>query len=289
MNVREIISLYLRHSRATGIHCPQSLAEREHVLGLFAEHIGDMPVDDCKAYHLSDWIEDHEGWKSVSTRRAKANAIRAAFQWAVDDERITRNPFRKVRYAEAERRPDMPDESLAYLECAANKQFEKVLRFLRLTGCRTGELCEARWQDMDFEKCVWTINNHKSRKFTRKAKLVALIPEAIAFLSRITKSLRPLPTDFVFTNTRGTQWNETALSKQLSRMKAKHGLQFRASLHGIRHRFGSAAVAAGAPIKLVSQQMGHSSVVITEKYYCDLSGEMEAIRQAMILGIPKRD
>lgn len=300
--VREVIQLYLKHSKATGLHGPQALAERMYVLALFSKHIGDMPVEECKAFHLSDWIESKESWKSVSTRRAKANMIRAAFQWAVNGERIGRNPFLKVRYAEAERRPDLPDDCLANLEHLANKQFESVLRFLRMTGCRLGELCEATWQEVDLERGVWTIGKHKSRKHTKKAKLVALVPEAVSVLKLLAPATIckaeppgelmgklgvPTPTDFIFKNTVGTPWTRGTLGYHLRRLKARHGLTFKASLHGIRHRFGSSSIAAGAPIKLVAQQMGHASVTTTERFYCDLSGEMDAIRKAAQLGLPK--
>lgn len=299
-SVNEIIALYLRHSKATGLHCPQSLAEREQILRLFIEHVGDLPVDECKAFHLSDWIESHESWKSVATRRAKANMIRAVFQWACDGERIPRNPFRSVRYAEAERRPDLPDNVLNVVATLANKPFERALRFLRLTGCRLSELARAKWEDVDLERGIWTIDKHKSRKHTKKPKKVALVPEAVQLLIHVARTIAPVSDtpamkafvaskadSIVFLNTQGRPWTNLSLGKRFRYLKAKHHIQTNASLHGIRHRFGSASIAAGAPIKLVSMQLGHSSVTITEAYYCDLTDEIDAIRAAVTLGIPK--
>lgn len=281
--VAEIITLYLRHCAAEGTHCPAARAERERTLSDFSATYGSLPVGDAKPYHLTDFIEAHPAWRSSSTRRARASYVRAALQWATDQERIDRNPFRSVRYREAERRPDMPDDSLDRIAVLANKPFERALRWLRLTGCRLSELCGAEWEDVDLERGAWTIHRHKSRRKTGKPKIVALVADAVAMLKCLGGGSGP-----IFLNNRGTRWNRITLGQQLRRMKKRHGIATRATLHGVRHRFGSCAVANGAPIKLVSAQLGHSTVAVTERYYVCLDGEIEALRAAAEQGIPKK-
>jgi integrase/recombinase XerC len=282
LTVRELIALYVRHSQAEGVHGPAARADREYTFGVFCQQCGDMPVVDCKPYHLTDFIESHPEWKSVSTRRAKANGIRAAFNWALRQERILRNPFANVQYAEHERREAMPDDALDEIGRVASKQYEAMLRFLRQTGCRTGELCAATWADVDLDRGIWTINRHKSRRFTGRPKVVALVDEAVSLLRSMRGDEGP-----IFLNTRGRPWTPGVLAKQLRRLKQRHGITVNASLHGVRHRFACAAVANGAPLKLVSAQLGHATSAITERYYVDLSGEMDAIRDAARLAMPK--
>lgn len=294
LSVRDVIALYLRHSKATDKHCRNALAHREGTLARFCTTYGDVLVSDCAPYHLSDWIENNPSWRKVSTRRSNANIVRAAFQWAFEQERIQRNPFRNVRYDQGERRPDMPDHVLERVATLGNKPFERAIWFLRYTGCRLTELCNAKWADVDLtdpEKAVWTIHLHKSRKHTGKAKKVALVPEAVDVLKTVLKGaglFAPDPASHIFTNTRGTPWTASGLGKQFNRLKEKHHIETPATLHGVRHRFGTAAIAAGAPIKLVSEQLGHASVTITESYYVDLRGEMDSIRAAVRLGIPAK-
>lgn len=307
LSVRDVIALYLRHSKANGLHCPQALAERESLFKVFSEatfgdppvKIVDLDVDNAKAYHLSDWIDAQEGWKSVATRRAKANMIRAAFEWATEQERIPKNPFRKVRYAESERRPNLPDEVLQTLEHLANKRFEIALRFLRLTGCRLTELAEATWAGIDFDQGIWTIHRHKSRRYTGRDKVVALVPEAVWLLQKMAigaakmpnatfdpAQLVPILQQAIFTNNRGTAWNRRTLGQSLTRIKAKFGIKTKASLHGIRHESITQALANGGSLKLISEQAGHTTSVITERYYYhkDIS-QMDAIRAAFNCGI----
>lgn len=283
MTCGEIVALYLRHADATRKHCPESRAERVRTLSAFVRDLGHIPVDAAKPFHLSDWIESHTSWKSISTKRARANMVRAAFAWAVEEERIDRNPFRKVRYEEAERRPDMPDDALDCVCRLANKPFERAARFLRLTGCRLSELCRAEWQHVDMDRGIWLIPKHKSRRRTGKAKPVALTAAAIEVLRQCRHHS---DSGIIFRNTRGTPWTRRTLGQQLARLKKRHKIATPASLHGVRHRFGSAAAANGASMKQLAQQLGHSSSAITERYYVDLTSEMESLRRAAELAAP---
>jgi integrase len=299
MKVNEVCALYLRHCEVEGTHCPAAREDRLRTLAMFVKVHGERTIAECRPFHLADFIENNPRWKSTATRRAKCNEVRACFEWAHRGERIERNPFKSVRYAEAERRPDMPDDTLDRIAQLSNKPFERVVRFLRLTGARLGELCEAVWKDVDLERGIWIIPKHKTRKYTGKAKVIALVPEAVALLRVMTPTgaggvcagvvLAPTASkaETLFLNTRGRPWNRRTLGQQLRRMKQRHGIDTKASLHGIRHRFGTCAVANKAPIKLISMQLGHSTVQVTERYYCDLTNELDAIRDAARLALPK--
>jgi integrase len=303
LSVRDVVAAYLRHSVAVGLHCPKALDEQVRTLGLFVALHGDKLVTECKGFHLADWVESNPKWHSIATKRKRAATVKAAFNWASVEERIDRNPFRNVQYAEAERRPDMPDDVFERLCQTTSKPYERVLRFLRFTGCRLGEACEARWKDFDFAKAVWTIHKHKSRRFKRKVKIVPLVPQAVALLRSILyidatalfvnvdiEALKPQPDGHVFRNERGMRWTETTLGRKFRRLRGKLrklGFTVDATMHGVRHRVGSCAVANGAPLKLVAQFLGHASANTTERYYCTIDGEIEAIRAAAILGMPK--
>ena len=302
LTIQDVVEVYLRHAAAEGIHCPESRADRLYTLGLFAAQLGQLRVTDARPFHLTDFVDAHAGWRSVATRRKVAGAVRAAFQWAADGERIARNPFARVRYAEAERRPELPDATLTMIQRLANKPYELALRWLRLTGCRLSEMCEATWADVDLERGIWTIPRHKSRKITGKTKIVALVGQAVRLLRGMapaaaetraagnavpSDAAETAPAGTIFLNGRGTPWNRRSLGQQLRRMKRRYGITTPATLHGVRHRFAGQAVANGAPLALISAQLGHATVAVTQRYYVDLSGQIEAIRAAAELGVRK--
>ena len=180
----------------------------------------------------------------------------------------------------------MSDDAYHRLCDVANKRFERVVRFLRLTGCRCSEACQLTWPDVDLERGIVTIQRHKSRRYTGKPKSVPLVPAAVELLRSLKATQAPGYEGLVFMTTRDTRWNRRSLGQQFKRLRDRHGIDTPATLHGLRHALAQAAVAAGAPMKLISLQLGHSTSAITEKYYASHGYDADRIRAAAALGQP---
>ena len=58
---------------------------------------------------------------------------------------------------------------------------KKVLRFTLWTGCRTGEVCEAQWRDIDLSTGVWHIRDSKNEA----ERYIQLPRQAVEFLSEL--------------------------------------------------------------------------------------------------------
>ena len=90
----------------------------------------------------------------------------------------------------------------------------------------------------------------------------------------------------LFPNSAGGAYNKNSLRRRLDRAKKRAGLN-NVSIHTLRHAFGSRAVMAGIPFKIVAELMGHSWTKTTE-IYAHLSPEhlesevakLESFRQA---------
>lgn len=285
--VSMIVRRYLRYIDNSGRFCPEAFVERKRTLSRFADALGNIPVSECRPFHLTDWIEAHSNWKSISTRGSKARAVKACFAWAAREQRIRSNPFAALRYDEAEPRAPMDDATLAQLLQNANQPFERALRFLRLTGCRLSGLCRMTWPDVDLDAGVIVLQHHKSRRTKCRSRPIVLLPEAVDLLIELGRDQGETLQGVVFRNHYGTAWTRRALGQALRRLKIKTGIRSAATLHGIRHQFATVAVRQGAPIKLVSLQLGHSSVSVTERYYLHLDQDLETIRDAIKLAMPK--
>ena len=287
--VRDVIDRYLIHSASNKVHGAEAIAERRRLLERFADAFGHLDIATLMPHHLQDWIDGNQRWRSSSTKKTKANIVNACFNWASNGGRIRENLLRQVDYPEAERRPPMPDEDFAVFKESANKPFDRAITFLRLTGCRLSDLCRLRWEHIDWDRAACILPKHKSVKKTGKPLVFALTPDALELLKKV-KAERFREGE-VFRNNRGKPWNRRLLGQHLRRLKERLGVNLSASLHGIRHQFATVAIQNGAPLIMVSKQLGHASTAITEKYYVhvdgDIEGRMEAAVNAANIAKPK--
>lgn len=276
MTVTDLIDAYLAYARAVKLHCDEALAERDRVLRAFTASFGTMLVAELRPFHLEDWIIAEPKWKSSSTRKAKANQVNAALNWAARSRRIAENPCRGVTFAEAERRPILDDGTLVALIRKAHPAFESAAEFLRLTGIRLSDLCRLRWEGVDLVRGIAVVDQHKGRKKTGKPKVFALPQGALQLLAKLPGQR----VGHVFLNARGRPWNRGTLGQHLRRLKKRLGVHTKATLHGIRHQFATVAVRRGVPLKHVAMQLGHSSTAITERYYVHIDGDANLMRAA---------
>lgn len=294
MTFRELWTLYRAHSLQEGLHTPQAMAEREYTFRTFlaweveGRCIGDMSISEARKHMLRDFISAHPHWRSSSTRKAKANQINAALNWAEMEERITRNPFHGVTYSEAPPRPALEDDCLDKLLTAANKRLERFLLFLRLTGLRLSSGAAVEWVHVlwDLRCVVLPPNLHKSGKRSGRTLTVALVDEAIELLKKV--QAEDHHEGVIFRNTQGRPWTRSTVGWAVHRLKGRLGIDCKATTHGIRHTVGSEGVRNGASIKGVSHALGHSSSAITERFYVHVSGDLELQRQALEASLRKR-
>ena len=58
---------------------------------------------------------------------------------------------------------------------------ENVMRFTLWTGCRTGEVCNAEWKDVDLEAGTWHLRDSKNSA----ERYVQLPTQAVEFLRQL--------------------------------------------------------------------------------------------------------
>lgn len=288
--VASVIDLYLEHARHHLLE--RSLYERKLVLQDFAETHGFRKVNDrdCLPFHLTSWIDGRTEWKSAWTKSHAVAVILRPFNWAAKERLIVANPFRGIaRRPGAARRPMSDDEFARLVEAAGGRKFKhgpspgerfiELLRFLRLTGARPGEASKLTWQQIDCERGVVTLQEHKTSKTQRtpRLRLIVLTAEVVALLAVIRR--RGEPSDFVFRTFRGTPWNRCSLSLRMRRARAKAGIPDDAKLYGLRHAYGTRAVIGGLDLKTLAELMGHTTTRVTE-HYVHIAGAVDHLRRA---------
>lgn len=113
-----------------------------------------------------------------------------------------------------------------------------ALEFLILTAARSGEAFKARWEEIDFEKKLWTVP--RDRMKAGEEHEVPLSPRAVEILT-LMASLREEGYEFVFPGQRSTKkWTatrppigQTAVNNLICRLKVRDV----ATTHGFRSSF----------------------------------------------------
>jgi integrase len=133
----------------------------------------------------------------------------------------------------------------------------KALRLLILCASRSGEIRGAKWNEIDFERAVWTVPVERMKM--RKPHRVPLSPQALAVLEE-AKAIRR--SDQVFPNGKGEALSDMALTKTLRDM----GLECTA--HGFRSSFRDwAAEQTSLPGEIAEAALAHAVPSAVEAAY----------------------
>jgi integrase len=264
---------------------PRTYYERARYLQLFSEAHGRKLVKDVKPFHLTTWLDAHPEWSNAATHSYVVRCVKRPFNWAVKLEMINRNPFKSVEHVQGKRRRPITQDEYARLIAAACKKkrlarFVEALRFMRLTGCRPGELRSLCWEHIDLERAVIVLRDHKTVA-TRKDKaprVIPLVEDAVRLLVQIRA--RKDHVRFVFVARGGKPWSRGGLQQNVRRLREEVGLPDDVVVYGIRHDFGTRGVLRGVDIKTLAELMGHTSTRIRE-HYVHLAGQDRHLADAM--------
>jgi integrase len=135
----------------------------------------------------------------------------------------------------------------------------RALEYTILTACRSGEVCGARWEEIDLVKAVWIIPG--SRMKAGKEHRVPLSDRAVALLTALKEVCA---SDFVFPGrAHGKPLSGMAMIMQLRRMKADD-----ITVHGFRSTFRDwASETTSFPHEVCEQALAHTIGNKTEAAY----------------------
>jgi integrase len=215
--------------------------------------------------------------------------LKAACVWAVEAELVGRNPIASVRRPRA--RSEVmkvwsPEEARAFLAYVREDRFYAAWALLLGRGLRRGEVCGLRWDAVDLDAGRLAIT--ATRVITEDGQVVASRPKTDAGVRRISLDALLVATlrghrrhqleerlrageayqdgGFVFTDELGTAYYPDTFSERFDRLVAKAGLP-RIRLHDTRHTCATAMLAAGEPVKVVQEMLGHANPAITLAVY----------------------
>jgi len=151
------------------------------------------------------------------------------------------------------------------------------------TGMRRGEVLALRWSDYNASIRTLAVCRAlsqysgavtvKSTK-TERARVV-LLPEQLAELldAHAKTSEHNAPGDYICAGKNGAPMAPKRFSEVFTRLARKLDLPI--TLHGLRHSHATMLIAAGVPIKAISERLGHSDTNVTLNVYAHVLPTMQ--------------
>jgi integrase len=156
--------------------------------------LGNRPIGEIGALDLLDVIRKIEGRKATDLSHRVLQICGAIFRFAVLTGRIKYNPVQDLQGAlvphKGKNHPTILAKQLPdffkHLETVKTSPLNKLaIRFLLLTFVRTGELRQARWQDIDAKAKEWRVPAHIMKM--RQEHIVPLANQTIALLEELKR------------------------------------------------------------------------------------------------------
>jgi integrase len=139
----------------------------------------------------------------------------------------------------------------------------KALQFLCLTAVRSGSVRLAQWDEIDFQKKLWTIPAANTK--TRQEHRVPLQPEAVELLKSVP---RMVGVKRIYPNPRGTALSDMALSQLMRGLLERGEITVEAVPHGFRSTFRDwAAEKTSYPDEIRKAASGHTVGDAVQKAY----------------------
>ena len=227
------------------------------------------------------------------THSALHNALKQAVKWGL----LARNPSDFVELPKVphkERRVLSPEEAQSFLETAEVMPHGLIFEFALLSGMRPEEYLALQWKDIDFarstaqvrralvrHKKTWSFEEPKTARSRRTIYLPApLLKKLVAHKRRQSEERLKLGAawsshDLVFCSETGTPLSIPNLTYRYFRpilTKAKLPL---IRLYDLRHTCATLLLIAEENPKVVSERLGHSTIVLTLDTYSHVLPTMQ--------------
>ena len=305
MTVLELVQKYIRQK--TGVR-PNTEAGYQTVVNILKqEKFGGMRIDRVKTSDAKCWlIRLQKDGRSYSSIHSIRGVVRPAFQMAVEDDLIRKNPF-EFQLATVVVNDSVTREAIsrkqerAFLEFVKNdKHFSRYyegIYILLKTGLRISEFVGLTLADLDMVNRIITVDHQLQRtskmeyiieatKTTSGTRKIPMTDDVYACFERIIANRQKPKVEPII----GGKWGFMYLDKNGMPMVALHWEKYfqhicqkynsiykvpmpKVTPHVCRHTYCSNMAKSGMNPKTLQYLMGHSDIGVTLNTYTHISFE----------------
>lgn len=228
-----------------------------HRLALFAG----IPLRDIEPGHLLRFERVAIAGRSAETRRAYVCHIRAFYRWAAQTGIISEDPAELLTIPVVPRHLPRPidEDDLAAALAAARPKMRAMLTLAAFAGLRCIEIAGLDWGDIRREPdgSAFVHVRHGKGAKERTVEVGQTVIRALQAYG--FKRRGPM-----FIGQNGQPMDPRSVSSSGNRFLAVNGIG--ATMHQLRHRYGTIAYQLSRDLRVVQEQMGHASPNTTAGY-----------------------
>ncbi|WP_047238682.1 tyrosine-type recombinase/integrase [Chromobacterium subtsugae] len=248
-----------------------SAAHSERVLAAMKTHIfpyiGDRPIHEIRPLELLEVLRKVESAGNIDTTKRLRQRCSAVFRLAILTGRCDSDPASPLNDAlksqqSTPRKALMREDIPAFLEAlekyGGSMQTKLMMKLMLLTFTRVGEMAIARWEEIDFDKALWTIPP-EHRKLPEKSKKTApphLVPLSLQAIE-VLKQLHGITggREHLFPNRNNPR--RPMSPETLRRALHSMGFKGKADVHGFRSTASTILNEQGFNPDSIERQLSH--------------------------------
>lgn len=223
-----------------------------------------VSIRNITVYHLRRYLgnlKETRGLKD-STLESYRSVFSAFFGWLFRETLISKNPVDnlgtiKVAKVVKDIFSDIDMELLR--QACTNVRDRAIVAFLASTGCRVGELCKLKRNQVDLNNLECVVHGKGNKERT------VYMDSVTAMLIRNYFQIRKDTSDALFATRDGVQFKEGGIRDLMKRLEARSGVSH-VHPHKFRRTFATNMVRRGMPIQTVAKLMGHDKIETTMTY-----------------------
>lgn len=252
----EMCALYIENHAKVN---KKTWKDDEIVLRKLKRFFGDVPLTAIKTEDIEKYKGSRRSLVKEATINRELTVMKVLLKKAVIWGYARHNPAKDVRLYKEELIPVriLTPEERQRLIAACPKSLRPIVVMALKTGMRKGEILNLRWEHVDLAHQIINVTHTKSKKL----RAVPIHPELEEFLRAL-----PRGSEYVFHDQNGERLKDEGkfwIDFVASRNAAGLGdLTF----HALRHNFASELAAKGADLRTIQEYLGHSSLMLLQRY-----------------------
>lgn len=248
---------------------PSTVEHYRGILTIFFRTVR-KPVKDISTADIRDYLSRcrEAGNKSVTVGNVRL-VLSSFFEWCALEGHVPANPVKRISAIKTGKSPRkaMKRIEIEYLRnSCCNLRDKALVDFLYSTGVRVSEFCNARIDNIDWEKKAVLIEHGKGNV----TRWTYLNPESEVSLRAYLDSRRD-NSPYIFAPACGTSDKPIAprtVQNAIDRIVARSGKRYsvKISPHIFRHTIATVLLHNGMPVEQVQRFLGHANINTTMIY-----------------------